>query len=211
VIIRDLSSSHPKIHETLFNLFSSPSEEIKLASAFALGNIALGNLPKYMPIVISTVREGGKRQYLVLRSIKEIISRSGLSSTSRTALMPFAADLWTLLFANAEQSVEESIRVMIAECLGKLSLSDPEKYLKELVARLTSPSAHVRATVVAAIRYTFTDSLSSDSFDSFLRPSILKFMMLINDSDLVCFLLYVMMYKESVMFSYCFRVYDKSP
>jgi cullin-associated NEDD8-dissociated protein 1 len=189
---RDLSANHPTLHTTLVELFSSPSEEIKNAAAFAFGNVALGNLAKFMPTVLNLVREGGKRRYLVLVSLKEIIARTALTHGSASPLAPFASEMWSLLFANTEESLEEGTRTVIAECLGKLALSDPHKYLPELQARLSSPVPAVRATVVTAIRYTFTDAIAGAEYDSLLSRILLDFLILIKDTDLVslCFILF---------------------
>ncbi|KAJ3020912.1 Cullin-associated NEDD8-dissociated protein 1 [Thoreauomyces humboldtii] len=183
----DLSAKHPNVDQTVLALFASSSEEIKQAAAFALGNIALGNLKRFMPVVLQTVREGGKRRYLVLVSLKEIITRFSHheASTESTAILEsFAPELWQLLFQNTEETAEEATRNAIAECLGKLSLSQPEKFLPDLRSRLSSPNAHARATVVTAIRYTFTEHTQHDDFDTLLRPLILDFLRLVKDSDL---------------------------
>ncbi|KAJ3191342.1 Cullin-associated NEDD8-dissociated protein 1, partial [Irineochytrium annulatum] len=181
----DVSGQNPTIHTTLLELFASPSDEIKHAAAFALGNIAIGNMSFFLPIVFKAVREGGKRRYLVLVSLKEIIARSGPNTTAAAAahLVPFAPELWTLLFSNTEEAQEEGTRTVIAECLGKLALSDPSTYLPELRSRLSSNSAAVRSTVVAAIRYTFSDSVS-EQFDSVLEELLVDFLMLVQDPDL---------------------------
>ncbi|KAI9351335.1 armadillo-type protein [Obelidium mucronatum] len=180
----------PALHDSLLELFASPSEELKHAAAFAFGNIALGNLNKYMPILIKNLRDGGKRRYLLLVALKEVIGRTSISSAkSGTAASPlalFAKDLWALLFESTEQAKEEGIRTVIAECLGKLSVSNPQVYLPELVTGLSSKSAAVRATIVMAVRYTFTDASTATSavFDEALSAVILKFLRLLTDPDL---------------------------
>ncbi|KAJ3030650.1 UNVERIFIED_CONTAM: Cullin-associated NEDD8-dissociated protein 1 [Siphonaria sp. JEL0065] len=186
----DLSTVHPTLHESLLELFASPSEELKHAAAFALGNISLGNLNFYVPIIVKNLREGGKRRYLVLVALKEVIARSSLSSAKLgltvSPLTPFVKDLWALLFESTEQAKEEATRTVIAECLGKLSVSNPRLYLPELVTGLQSKSAAVRATIVLAVRYTFTDASTATSavFDEALSAVILQFLRLLTDSDL---------------------------
>jgi len=49
-----------------------PNEEKKHAAAFALGNVAVGNLSKCMPTILESIKAGGKRRYLVLVSLKEV-------------------------------------------------------------------------------------------------------------------------------------------
>jgi len=53
---------------------------------------------------------------------------------------------------------------------------------------LGSDNAAVRATVVAAVRYTFTDQTEHTDFDALLRPMIPDFLTLIKDPDLVMFI-----------------------
>ncbi|KAJ3111030.1 Cullin-associated NEDD8-dissociated protein 1 [Phlyctochytrium bullatum] len=180
----DVSKQSGTIHQVLFELFSSPSDEIKHAAAFSLGNISVGNLSFYLPFVFKAVREGGKRRYLVLVALKEIIARSAPSASAAKLLEPYSSELWTLLFTNAEEAQDEGTRTVIAECLGKLALSDPGKFLPDLQARLTSPIPTIRSTVVAAIRYTFTDAVS-ENFDALLAQLIVQFLRLVQDPDLL--------------------------
>ncbi|TPX69285.1 hypothetical protein SpCBS45565_g02598 [Spizellomyces sp. 'palustris'] len=184
---KDLSGLHPELDQTLLKLFASPSEEIKQAAAFALGNIALGNLQRYMPIVLTTVREGGKKRYLVLVALKEIITRFShheASAASTSTLQAFAPELWQVLFQHTEETEEEATRNIIAECLGKLSLSQPGTFLPDLQSRLAASNAHARATVVTAIRFTFTEHVEHEDFDTLLRPLIVDFLRLVKDDDL---------------------------
>ncbi|KAI8834250.1 armadillo-type protein [Chytriomyces cf. hyalinus JEL632] len=193
----DLSANHPTLQDSLLALFNSPSEEIKHAAAFALGNVALGNLSIYMPLLIKASKEGGKRRYLILVALKEVIARS--SSTSNhskphvdSPLKPYSKDLWTLLFSSTEQAKEEGTRTVIAECLGKLAVQDPALYLPELVSGVSSESSAVRSTVVLAIRYTFTDASGAGAalhasvvaFDEALSQVIVQFLRLLTDADL---------------------------
>ncbi|KAI9103255.1 armadillo-type protein [Phlyctochytrium arcticum] len=184
---KDLSTLSPSLDQNLLRLFGSPSEDLKQAAAFALGNVALGNLQRYMPVVLATVREGGKKRYLVLVSLKEIITRFShheASPESTATLESFAPELWQVLFEHTEETEEEATRNIIAECLGKLSLSQPAKFLPDLQKRLASPNAQARATVVTAIRYTFTEHVEHDDFDALLWPLMIEFLRLVKDSDL---------------------------
>lgn len=47
--------------------------QVKSAASYALGSIAVGNLPEYLPFVLQEI-SSSKRQYLLLHSLKEIIS-----------------------------------------------------------------------------------------------------------------------------------------
>ncbi|KAI8848426.1 armadillo-type protein [Chytridium lagenaria] len=153
----DISKHSQTLHKVLLELFISPSDEIKHAAAFALGNISIGHLSFYLPFVFEAVRAGGKRRnHCALRP----------SATTAKLLAPYSGDLWSLLFANAEEVQDEGTRTVIAECLGKLALSDPGRFLLDLKER-----------------YTFTDSVSEE-FDAVLGQLIVQFLRLVQDADL---------------------------
>jgi len=68
---KDLSN-HPNIEGVVIRSFQSPSEEIKAAASYALGNIAVGNLALYLPFILSQIDRQAKLQYLLLHSLKEV-------------------------------------------------------------------------------------------------------------------------------------------
>ncbi|KAF7061169.1 hypothetical protein CFC21_067885 [Triticum aestivum] len=67
---KDLSN-HVQIENTVIESFQSPSEEIKSAASYALGNIAVGNLSKYLPFILDQIDNQQKNPYLLLHSLKE--------------------------------------------------------------------------------------------------------------------------------------------
>uniref|UniRef100_A0A8C7KAV0 Cullin-associated and neddylation-dissociated 1 n=1 Tax=Oncorhynchus kisutch TaxID=8019 RepID=A0A8C7KAV0_ONCKI len=121
-----------KLKTVILDAFSSSSEEVKSAASYALGSIAVGNLPEYLPFVLGEISGQPKRQYLLLHSLKEIIS-----SASVTGLKPYVEGVWTLLLKHCE-CAEEGTRNVVAECLGKLTLIDPETLLPRLKGYLLS-------------------------------------------------------------------------
>lgn len=68
---KDLSG-HANIQYVIIGSFNSPSEEIKSAASFALGNIAVGNLSQYLPFILGQIDSQSKLQYLLLHSLKEV-------------------------------------------------------------------------------------------------------------------------------------------
>uniref|UniRef100_A0A673ZS57 Cullin-associated and neddylation-dissociated 1 n=1 Tax=Salmo trutta TaxID=8032 RepID=A0A673ZS57_SALTR len=125
-------SGQPELKTVILDAFSSSSEEVKSAASYALGSIAVGNLPEYLPFVLGEISGQPKRQYLLLHSLKEIIS-----SASVTGLKPYVEGVWTLLLKHCE-CAEEGTRNVVAECLGKLTLIDPETLLPRLKGYLLS-------------------------------------------------------------------------
>jgi cullin-associated NEDD8-dissociated protein 1 len=68
---KDLSI-HEHLENVVIESFQSPFEEIKSAASYALGNIAVGNLPKYLPFILNQIDNQQKKQYLLLHSLKEV-------------------------------------------------------------------------------------------------------------------------------------------
>jgi len=68
---KDLSA-HANIEGVVIGSFQSPSEEIKAAASYALGNIAVGNLAQYLPFILIQIDRQAKLQYLLLHSLKEV-------------------------------------------------------------------------------------------------------------------------------------------
>ncbi|KAI8644343.1 armadillo-type protein [Parasitella parasitica] len=163
------------------NAFVSQSEEVKFAAAFALGNICVGNIPQYLPSIVTQIKKQPKRRYLLLHALKEVITRYDGDSKDNS-LGPAADEIWTLLLESSESDQEEGTRTVVAECLGKLALTDSHKFLPQLEDRLTSPSAFVRATIATAIKYAVVDP--SSEYDNLLKPIMSKFLFLLEDSDL---------------------------
>lgn len=118
---------------------------------FDVGNMAAGSPAAFMPSVLQEIEKAGKddrRMHLLLGSVKEIISHSPpevLSELSNT--------LWSPLFqlcenASAQQKSADSAagssaragdearldgtRNIAAECLGKITLTNPSLYLGQL-------------------------------------------------------------------------------
>ncbi|CEI99860.1 hypothetical protein RMCBS344292_13940 [Rhizopus microsporus] len=122
-------SEFNNIDQQVIDLFGAQSEEVKFAAAFALGNICVGNIPKYLPMIISQIKDQPKKRYLLLHALKEIIARYSETSIS---LKDDADQIWALLLENSQAEQEEGTRTVVAECLGKLALSEPSKFLPQL-------------------------------------------------------------------------------
>jgi len=164
------------VFENALNLFSSDSQDIRTAAAFGVGNIAIGNITTFLPVIIRQIHADDSRRVLSLHSLKEIVTHC-----STTQLEGIADAVWTPVFDNPENS-EESTRNVAAACLGKLTTTNPSRYLPQLQSSIRDSSWVVRATVVSAIRYTFVDT--SESYDELLSPLVVDFLSLVQDSDL---------------------------
>uniref|UniRef100_A0A8B9JT75 Cullin-associated and neddylation-dissociated 2 (putative) n=1 Tax=Astyanax mexicanus TaxID=7994 RepID=A0A8B9JT75_ASTMX len=167
---------HKELKTVIMEAFSSPNEEVKSAASCALGNICVGNLEEYLPFLLKEIGAQPKRQYLLLHSLKEVIS-----ALSEESLKPHVENIWTLLFKNCECG-EEGTRNVVAECLGKLTLVNPALLLPRLKKQLSSGSSLARSTVVTAVKFTIVDH--PVPIDSLLKDSIGDFLKTIQDPDL---------------------------
>ena len=174
-----------RLDETLLSLLSSKSQEINHAAAFALGNVAIGDLSHYMPVILEAVKTGGKKLYLIFVALREIIvNGSSPTSSSYTQLTSYSKDIWNLLFLNVDTDLEQGTRNGIAECLGKLVFCQPSVFLSQLVSYLADKSSNVRMTAVSALPFSLNMPENSDKFNDLLSPIVIKFLLLISDENL---------------------------
>jgi cullin-associated NEDD8-dissociated protein 1 len=174
-------SNHAELELVILESFSSPIEEVKSAASYALGYLSLGNLNKYIPFILNEIDANSKRQYLLFNSLKEIISYQSLNPNGLITLQPFINDIWRTLIKHCECN-EEGTRNVVSECLGKLTLLDPQNLITNLQGYLDSPSPLARSTVVTAIKFTITDQ--PQPIDSLLKSCLGKFLNAIQDSDI---------------------------
>ncbi|XP_051804068.1 cullin-associated NEDD8-dissociated protein 2 [Acanthochromis polyacanthus] len=165
-----------EVQGVILDAFTSPSEEVKTAASCALGSMAVGSLKDYLPFLLKEISAQPRRQYLLLHSLKEVISACPASSLS-----PHVESIWALLFQNCECQ-EEGTRNLVAECLGKLTLVNPAQLLPRLKQQLKAGSPLARSTVVTAIKFTIVDHPAP--IDSLLKDCIGDFLKTLQDEDI---------------------------
>uniref|UniRef100_A0A3B3VP65 TATA-binding protein interacting (TIP20) domain-containing protein n=1 Tax=Poecilia latipinna TaxID=48699 RepID=A0A3B3VP65_9TELE len=165
-----------EVQGVILEAFSSTNEEIKTAASCALGGMAVGSLNEFLPFMLKEISAQPRRQYLLLHSLKEVISACPASSLS-----PHVESIWALLFQHCE-SQEEGTRNLVAECLGKLTLVNPAQLLPRLKQQLKAGSPLTRSTVVTAVKFTIVDHPAP--IDSLLKDSIGDFLKTLQDSDI---------------------------
>ncbi|TKY84547.1 hypothetical protein EX895_006449 [Sporisorium graminicola] len=175
-------SSRPGLLDRVLRYYTADSEEVKMAAAFAVGNMAVGALAVFLPAIEQQVRapsddKTSSQRFLSLHALKELITHGSAEQLSLVA-----DQVWPVLF-DACETKEEGVRSIGAECLARLTLSEPTKFLPLLQERLRSPSVSVRATVLAAIRFTLSTE-SSAAYDELLAPVLVDFLALLSDAEL---------------------------
>lgn len=140
----------------------------------------MGNLEYYLPYILNEIEAQPKRQYLLLHSLKELITSLSQSQNGLQQLLPSVPVIWGQLFKHCECS-EEGSRNVVAECLGKLVMVNPDVLLPHLREALTSESALMRTAVVSAIKFTISDQ--PQPIDVLLRQCIGQFLLSLQDPE----------------------------
>lgn len=135
----------------------------------------------FLPFILTQIESQSRRQYLLLHSLKEVITSLSLGTEAIAQLRPFVPQIWDLLFRHCECN-EEGTRNVVAECLGKLTLTDPQGLLPRLRAALSSPSALTRTTIVSAVKFTISDQ--QQPIDPLLKQCMGDFLQTLQDEDL---------------------------
>ncbi|EDW76056.1 uncharacterized protein Dwil_GK14870 [Drosophila willistoni] len=175
----DLSSIQV-LPQTIIECFGATSEDVKAAASHALGAVSVGSLQTYLPLILKEIEAQPKRQYLLLHSLKEVISSLSTTPAGLAQLLPSVPSIWTQLFKHCECS-EEGSRNVVAECLGKLVLVNPEELLPQLQQALRSESATMRTVVVSSVKFTISDQ--PQPIDVLLKQNIGEFLFALRDPD----------------------------
>lgn len=180
-------ASHTNNIESLVSSsFTAQSEEIKSAAAFCLGNLAVGNLQKFLPFILNEIHEHQERQYLLLLSLREVISRLSKSPERVSELVQLLkqANSSDALFQYC-QSSKEGVRNVVAECVGRLAVIDTQEMLSKILDKLSSTSPHDRATAAASIKFAIVDT--NQTLENLLIPKINLVLDLLKDEIVVSF------------------------
>lgn len=128
------SPVQPKI---FLDQFSSSLGKVSIAAAIALGRAGAGNIPAYLPVILTHLQKPGPTQYLLLQSVKEILQQAAVSQTNddeQTNIGKFADSVWDQLLAAADA---EDNKAVCAECVGRLVIIDPQTYMVKLQVSTT--------------------------------------------------------------------------
>lgn len=172
--VTDLGSVS-ELLDVILQAFNSSSEDVKSAGSYALGCAAVGNMNRFLPVILQEIETRNKRQYLILQSLREVICDGRLQDFE---------PIWQSLMKHCE-CAEEGTRNVVSECLGKLTLLQPSPSLDRLITHLKQDYALkplARATIVAAIKFTISDQ--PQPIDELLRQCIGQFLASLQDQDI---------------------------
>jgi cullin-associated NEDD8-dissociated protein 1 len=156
--------------------FNAKSDKVRLAAAVALGRAGAGNIPVYLPAILTAMGQPGGNQYLLLHSVREVVQHDSTESQ----IIPYAETLWNNLLSASQA---DDNRAIGAECIGRLAVIDPKTYLPQLQTFIKDRNVGVRGMVISALRFTFADT--DESYDEYLKPVIIGMLQtMLNEDDL---------------------------
>lgn len=126
-----LGSSSPLKPEIFTVNFKSKAENVPRAAAIALGRAGAGNINTFLPIILSISEESGGLLYLSLHSIKEILQQA---STAQSDISSYTKRIWEKLLVSSQAEDNKAIG---AECIGRLTIIEPNTFLPLLRVRVS--------------------------------------------------------------------------
>lgn len=155
------------------------SEDVRATASYALGAISATSLDFFLPKIFAHMEAHPKLRYLLLLSLKAVISSPGQTKMAETHL----GSIQNALFLYC-QTEEEAIRIICAECLGHMALLNPSLMIPSLVDHLGSEESSVREVAVSAFRDCVNnEQVESKSQDGF-QPYLESFLHKMSDPDL---------------------------
>jgi len=138
--------------------FSSPDTQTQTAASVAMGNIAVGNMHRYLPLVLQATTQAtasGEHEYLCLSALREIISVFASASKRGDAAASFAQYMSQLVPAVLPFAATSEVadRNVAAECLGLMAFLDADVMLPQL-SELFAEGSRDGAVSGAKIRWT---------------------------------------------------------
>lgn len=167
------------VKETILLNFSADGEEVKAAAAYALGSICVGNMEEYLETIMRKL-EHGDNSYLLLSSLREVISDH--AAAPQHGFTVYVDRVLPVLKKLSERE-EEGVRNMVAECLGKLSITNGEKLIPVVTELCESASVGSRWTGVTSLKYALTASATPAAVEQ-LFAHIAPFLKALQDDDL---------------------------
>lgn len=175
--VKDFSKTNSG--NVVFDAFKRESREIKSAASFALGCISISNLNYYLMDLLSKIEKYPKFRYLLLSSLKEIISFH-TNSEKLNDLRKHSEKIIPILLENSKTN-DEGEKAIISECLGKLVIIDYNKTIPKIEQNLQNKNSEVRATMIASVKF----ALCGDKqVQEVLRNKMDQFLKLLNDNEI---------------------------
>jgi len=192
----DLSAEAEKMKAIYVGFFESPSEDLRNAASYALGNAAVGAPATFLKVILAQLdEENKKQQYLLLSSLREFIQCSSRAPNSSETMSTHLPVIVPPLEKHCSEE-EEGVRTMVSECLGSLAVLNPDIMLKKLAeiqeahSAITAPegvvaeedaeskkNALVCRTVASAIKLAIAGKIDPSKLSTYM-PTYVKMLQL---------------------------------
>jgi len=163
-------SNAVNLKELILNCFANELEDIKMAAAYALGHLAAGNPDIYLPSVLLSVDTSSMHpyQYFLLVSLKELIFLyANMSKQFQTHLQNILSGL-----LNICNTQEDSVRNMVAECLGALLIMHSDQIIPTLIDMSNADDNYTRRTIATSLRHFFSRKLQKSESEVLVNDII---------------------------------------
>lgn len=173
---RDLSAVGG-LQDLVLEAFESPSEDTKAAAAYALGRMAIGNLPVCLPLIL-TYMARSRHHYLLLSALKEVLV---LHATTSQDFGSYIDQVIPHLLKHG-QSPEEGVRNMVAECLGALITMHADSIVPMLsgLGSGDQSSPLMQWTIASSLKYSMVGGVPH----AILAQHLPQFLVMLHDADL---------------------------
>lgn len=173
-------SSVPNLQSLVLGCFESRSEDTKLAAAYALGHIAVGNMQAFLPLVLQQ-SDSSKHQYLLLAALKETVT---VFANRSADFSPYMSAVLPVLLQQCK-SEEDSVRSIVAECLGVLTALLPGQVVPVLLQLSQDVEDKLSRRMIGnALRFTLSRAASSPAAVEAVAAQMPHFLALLQDADL---------------------------
>ncbi len=181
-------SSLPDLKDLLLSCFERSSEDVKTASAYALGHVAYGSMTTFLPLILQSLTNSSqaRQQYLLLLSLREVLGVFATGSTTTDRFNIYISPVLDVLLQQQASASEESVRNMVAECIGVLTTMNPSQLVPVLSNLISSDAGNKVAlrTALHAVRSTLSRPLDTECFHALSGSLLGQLLPLLNDGDL---------------------------
>ena len=179
--LMDVPAACPKVELKTLVLacLEKGAEETRLAAAYALGHVAVGNMAQFLPLILQSTEVAGIR-CLSLLSLKETVT---VHANACADFSPYLDRVLPLLLREGEGE-DDNARQLVSECTGTLAAMNADRIvpvLTEMVATKTGRLNHL--AIASAVRFCLSRRLNADNA-SLLRAAMPSFLSLLSEADL---------------------------
>lgn len=149
-------TSFPQITDILPQALSDGENTIAEAASFALGGVASGNMPSYLPLLLSHVKSAQsepKKLYQLLKALNQVITTAAVGTTGVVSMPGTQQQEVLQLLLECKSGGEDECTGVIADCLGHLALLNAGAVIPALKDQLTAEDEASRTVAVAALRH----------------------------------------------------------